>query len=65
MHYTLTLSLQRQAIPTGEALERVLRYESAAERHLARSIDRLERLQRQRRGELVPPPVNISLRRTN
>jgi len=63
MHYTLTLPLQRQTILTGEAMERVLRYESAAERHLARAIDRLERLQRQRRGELVPPPLNVSFAR--
>ena len=28
-----------------------------------RAMDRLERLQRQRKGENIPPPLNVNLRR--
>ena len=51
------------AVPRSEALDRVHRADAAAERNLNRAIDRLERLQRQRRGEAVPPPLNINLGR--
>ena len=33
------------------------------DRQLYRAMDQLERLQRQRRGEAVPPPLNINLGR--
>jgi hypothetical protein len=42
----------------GEA-ELLLRYEAHIDRQLDRAMDRLERLQRQRRGENAPPPLNI------
>lgn len=38
-----------------------LRYEAHLHRQLCRAIDQLERLQRQRQGETVPPPLNINL----
>jgi hypothetical protein len=51
-------------IPSGEALDKLLRYETAIERSLNRAQDRLERLQRRRRsGEAVPPPLNLKLTR--
>jgi hypothetical protein len=53
----------RVAIPKAEALDRLLRAESAAERNLGRAIDRLERSQRRRKGEALPPPVSIRLTR--
>jgi hypothetical protein len=53
----------RVAIPESEALDRVLRADAAAERNLGRAIDRLERLQRRRQGDAVPPPVNFRLSR--
>jgi len=49
------------AVPRSEALDRVLRADAAAERNLNRAIDRLERLQRRRQGEAVPPPRERSL----
>jgi hypothetical protein len=52
---------EREAIPNGEALDRVLRYESANSRDLSRSLDRLERLQRRRKGEFVPPTLGLRL----
>jgi hypothetical protein len=51
------------AIPKAEALDRLLRAESSAERNLGRAIDRLERLQRRRMGEAVPPPLSVRLTR--
>jgi hypothetical protein len=51
------------AVPKAEVLDRVLRADAAAERSLQGAIDRLERLQRRRKGELVPAPVRISLTR--
>jgi hypothetical protein len=53
----------RVAIPPAEALDRVLRADAAAERGLSRAIDRLERLQRRRTGEPVPPLVSVRLTR--
>lgn len=50
-------------VPESEVLERVLRADGAAERSLNRAIDRLERLQRHRKGEAVPPPVSVRLTR--
>ncbi len=40
-----------EAIPRAEALDRLLRAEAATERSLNRANDRLERLQRRRKGE--------------
>jgi|SRR5271169_1345902 len=46
----------QHAIPNHEALDKLLRYETTADRSLSRALDRLERLQRCRRGESVLPP---------
>jgi hypothetical protein len=47
------------ALPSKEAVDKILRYETAMERQLYRAINELERLQRQRKGETVPPPINV------
>ena len=46
----------RQLIPDACEVDKIIRYGSAFERQLSRSFDRLERLQRRRRGEPVLPP---------
>jgi len=51
------------SLPPVEATDKLLRYEAHLDRQLYRAMDQLERLQRQRRGENVPPPVNINLGR--
>lgn len=51
----------RQSIPASEDMDRLLRYETAIERQLYRALAQLERLQRQRRGEPVPPPVQVAI----
>ena len=51
-------------LPSGDVLEKIVRYESALQRQLYRSMNQLERLQRRRLGENVPPPVvmDVSVR---
>jgi hypothetical protein len=53
------LSNDIEAIPPAEILDSVLRANAAAERNLNRAMDRLERLQRRRLGEAVPPLVSV------
>lgn len=49
------------SLPSADATDKLLRYEAHLDRQLYRAMDQLERLQRQRRGETVPPPLNINL----
>ncbi|MGA8214063.1 MAG: hypothetical protein WB799_10745 [Candidatus Sulfotelmatobacter sp.] len=49
------------SLPPTEATDKLLRYEAHLDRQLYRAMDQLERLQRQRRGETVPPPLNVNL----
>jgi hypothetical protein len=43
--------------------DKLIRYEAHVDGQLQRTMDQLERMQRQRRGEAVPPPLNINLSR--
>ena len=51
------------SLPSAEATDKLLRYEAQFERQLYRAMDQLERLQRRRRGENVPPPLTVNLGR--
>jgi hypothetical protein len=51
------------SLPPADATDKILRYEAHLDKQLYRAMDQLERLQRQRRGENVPPPLNINLGR--
>ena len=48
-------------LPPADATDKLLRYEAHLDRQLYRAMDQLERLQRQRKGERVPPPLSINL----
>jgi hypothetical protein len=48
-------------LPSSVVLEKILRYETKLERQLYQAINQLERLQRMRQGEAIPPPVNVQL----
>jgi hypothetical protein len=48
-------------LPGKDAVDLLLRYESAIERQFYKALDQLERRQRQRRGEAVPPPINADV----
>jgi len=45
------------SLPESAYVDRILRYETTIERQLYRAINQLERLQRERLGDLVPPPI--------
>jgi len=49
------------ALPSKDAMDRILRYQTTIERELYRAMNQLERMQRQRRGEPMPPAINIDL----
>ena len=51
------------SLPPADVTDNLLRYDTRYDRQLDRAMDQLERLQRQRRGENVPPPLNINLGR--
>ncbi len=59
----LELEAERLALslPDDKATTRTLRYETTIERQLYRALNQLERLQRARQGDAVPPPINIEL----
>jgi hypothetical protein len=48
-------------LPGAAVLDKIMRYEITLERQLYRAMDQLERLQRRRDGEEVPPPLNVEL----
>jgi hypothetical protein len=48
-------------IPTGNDLDRILRYDTANNRQLYQALNQLERLQRARKGDLVPAPVAVQV----
>ncbi len=57
MRYTVTASL----VPHQAVLDRLLRYEASLDRSFDRTLNQLERLQRMRLGQAVPPPVKVEL----
>lgn len=48
-------------IPTKGELDRLLRYESTIERQLYKALNHLERMQRLRQGDAVPPPLEVDV----
>jgi len=58
---TVDVRAKSLTLPREKDLDRILRYETANERALTRALDRLERLQRLRKGEYVPAPVTVTL----
>ena len=48
-------------LPPPEVLEKLMRYETKLERQLYRAMNQLERLQRLRKGEQVPPPLTMDV----
>jgi hypothetical protein len=48
-------------LPLNTELDRILRYETAIQRQLVYAINQLERMQRARKGDLVPAPLSVQL----
>jgi hypothetical protein len=59
MLYSANQRLAR--VPLDLSSDKLIRYEAHIERLLNRAMDQLERLQRQRKGDLVPPPTKLEL----
>ena len=55
------LEMLRHSIPDTPGLDRLLRYEASLERSFDRTLTQLERLQRMRLGQLVPPPLKVDI----
>jgi hypothetical protein len=51
----------RQQIPDDPRAERLMRYEASLERAFDRTLNQLERIQRMRKGQVVPPPLNVQV----
>lgn len=50
-------------VPDGNALDRLLRFDAHVDRKIDRTLEQLERLQRRRLGESLPPRLEVNLRR--
>ena len=51
----------RLQVPDSPALDRLLRYEASLDRSFDRALSQLERLQRMRRGQPVPPTLKVEV----
>jgi hypothetical protein len=48
-------------LPSLEVLDKIMRYETKLERQQFRAMNQLERVQRLRQGEAVPPPLTLEV----
>jgi hypothetical protein len=55
------LEVLRHSIPQSARLDRLLRYEASLERSFDRALIQLERMQRLRRGQPVPPRIDVNI----
>ena len=51
----------RRSVPDAPAMDRLLRYEASIERMFDRTLSQLERLQRMRLGQPVPPAIKLDV----
>jgi hypothetical protein len=54
-------AIKAAVLPSDQALDKILRYESSLQHQLFRSLTHLERLQRMRQGENVPAPLTVEV----
>lgn len=57
----LALESLRHGVPDTPQLDRLLRYETTLDRAIDRTLNQLERYQRMRLGQPVPPPINLNV----
>ena len=55
------LEVQRRCVPESKDVDRLLKYEASLERSFDRTLNQLERIQRQRRGQPVPPRIDVNI----
>ncbi len=58
-----TYTAQAMLVPKQEVLDRLQRYEAHLSREFDRTLRQLERLQRMRLGQPVPPPIQLEVSR--
>ena len=59
--YRIAYNVQAAVVPSQETLDRLLRYEVHLSREFDRTLNQLERLQRMRLGQPVPPRVKVEV----
>jgi len=57
----LEVARLKRSLPESDDMDQLLRYETATERQFYRAMAQLERQQRQRRGEHLPPPLQVEV----
>jgi hypothetical protein len=57
----LDLFRRERVLPDGRVLEKIGRYEAAAERSLYKALHELQRLQAARQGQAVTPPAVLDV----
>jgi hypothetical protein len=59
--FKLELESLRRSVPEGPRMDQLLRSETTIFREIGQIQNQLERLQRQRLGQEVPPPINLDV----
>ena len=49
------------SLPSAEATDKILRYETTFHRQIYRAMSELDRLQRRRKGDIVLPTINVKV----
>lgn len=57
----MEIEILRQRVPDSPGLDRLLRYESSLERAFDRTLTQLERSQRMRKGQPLPPQLDVKI----
>lgn len=57
----IKLERLRRSVPDSPSLDRLLRYEASLDRTIDRTLSQLERLQRMRKGQPVPPEIQLKV----
>jgi hypothetical protein len=55
------LEFNSSSVPEAPGLDRLLRYSASLERDFDRTLNQLERVQRMRRGQALPPTLNVNV----
>jgi hypothetical protein len=55
------VEILRQRVPDSPGLDRLLRYETSLERAFDRTLTQVERIQRTRKGQPLPPQVDVKI----
>jgi hypothetical protein len=59
--HEMKLNALRRSVPDSPRLDQFLRYGASLERTFDRTLNQLERAQRMRLGQPVPPPLNVNV----